>query len=510
MNQIILIFSLFAFGLLFGLLFKKHIPVELICSTAFLWGSLYWVISALFMLNFSIPYTLPNILISFSFALVLILNFFIRKQLWKLNKKETLWVLASLLVFTLILFATSTWNFSAGTLDSMTKILAGKSLAYDGITPLNQAIFGSIGSFAPIMQSISVLIKVDYMYLVSPAFAFSLFLTFLLLSRQILQPVTKSWLPISLLTLGMFTTTYFIRFQIFYIHDSLIAGTYLLTSLAGFWLSIKEKKPFWLVFSTLSLLGFSLARVENPVFAIFFLAIVLSTQKIPKKHQLRAFIPFLSVNILWYIRILMTLDADGRFLKTSNTLITIGALCSFGLYIYLSSKINWIEKKITSKIYPLMMLSLMLAVLFFIIRQPLHTFTNISNITRNFYVHGLWGASSILVTFLLVFLPLPNLNNIEDRVFSASIIVFITLTVLVGGLRGTYRLGWSDSANRMMVHIMPTVFLYLIVKYRNLSESSQLQIDELTQTRRFQATIIGTFLLVIMLIPLIGLNLLYN
>ena len=510
MNQILLFLSLFVFGLLFGSLFRRHLPVELRCATAFLWGSLYWVVSALFFLSLSIPYTLVNMLLSFGVALILILLSLARDKSWKITKKELIWTLSSITAFVLILFAATTWNFSTGTMDSISKIMYGKSLAYDGITSFNQSSFGSMGSFAIIMQSISVLIRDDYVFLVAPSFAYSLLMIFLLLGKQILFPVTKNWLPITLLTFLFLMSTYFMRFQIFYIHDNLIVGTFLITSLASFWLSMRENNPYWLIFGSLGLLGFSLARIENPIFSIFFLAIVLYTQKVPKKYQLFTFIPFLSLNILWYIRIFMTLDAEGRLLKTGNTLLTIGAMLGFGLYIYLSWKSNWIEANITPRIDSLMLASLISALLFFIIQQPAHTISNISIIARNFYVDGLWGVTSIVSTFFLILIPIPDSNNKEDRIFSLSIIVFLLLMVLVGGLRSPYRLGWSDSANRMMVHIMPTVFLYIIVKYRNLLEASQLQINELTQTRRFQATIIGAFILIIALIPLIGFNLLYN
>ena len=510
MNQILLLTGLFITGLLFGILFKKYLPVELICSTAFLWGSLYWVVSALFFLSFSMPYTLLNILLSFGLAMTLILYFFIRNQSWKLSKKEIIWILGSITAFLLTLITASTWNYSAGTLDSISKIMYGKSFAYDGITALNQNALGVMGSYTIIMQSISALISADYMYLVEPAFAFSLFLTFLMLGKKILFPVLKNWYPITLLILGSFASAYLMRFQVFYIHDNLIAGTYLLISLASFWLNIKEKNPFWLVFSMLGLLGFSLTRIEAPIFAICFLTIALSTQKITKKLQLMAFIPFLLLNILWYSRILMTLNSDGRFLKTSNALITIGILFSFALYIYLSSKIKGIEEKITPRIHWLMILALLLALVFFIHQKADHIFTNIYTIVRNFYGDGLWGSISILITFFLVFLPIPNSKNIENRIFSSSLIVFPLLMVLIGGLRNPYRLGWSDSANRMMVHIIPSAYLYLSIKYRDITEASQYQIDELIHGKRFQITIIGITVLLIFFMSAIGYTLLHN
>ncbi|MCE5206692.1 MAG: hypothetical protein LLG42_00080, partial [Chloroflexi bacterium] len=427
---------------------------------------------------------------------------------WKLNKKEIVWILGSLFTFSLILIAATTWNYSAGTMDSISKIMYGKSFAYDGITALNQSALGVMGSYMIIMQSISVFINADYMYLVEPAFAFSLFAIFLLLGKEILSSKVKNWLPVTLLILGLFASTYFIRFQIFYIHDNLIAASYLLMSLASFWLNIKDKNPYWLIFGMLGLLGFSLTRIEAPLFAICFLAIVVSTQQVPKKHQLTAFIPFLSLIILWYFRIYLTLDTGGRFLKPDNTLFTIGILFAFGLYIYLSSKIVWIEEKITSKLHRVMILALLLALVFFIIQKPDHVFTNISTIIENFYVNGLWGSTSILLTFLLVFLPLPNSKHVEDRIFSTGITVFLILMVLIGGLRNPYRVSWSDSANRMMVHIIPSACLYLIVRYRNFTEASQSQIDELIQEKKFQFLIVGISMLVLILMFSIGFNLL--
>ena len=61
--QFIFLYALQMLGILFGISFKKNLHITFISLSGLLWGQLFWVIAAMLLMIFGVPFLLPNILI---------------------------------------------------------------------------------------------------------------------------------------------------------------------------------------------------------------------------------------------------------------------------------------------------------------------------------------------------------------------------------------------------------------------------------------------------------------
>jgi hypothetical protein len=273
-NQVLFLLGLYTIGVLTGLLFKKHIPFIFIYLTGFLWGSLIWVIAGVSFLIVSIPYSALNMLLLAIAILITVAIIHIRRGTWRMTRSEILWLVGVMAAFVLVVSVAAQYNFSVASSDSVQQIMLGRNIANHGFTESATRELASWGVFLPILQSASVFLGDGYLYSAQPAFAFTLLLTFFYLSRRAARQsfsgarVAPAFALLATLALA---STYFIVFQAFYIHNSLIAATYLFVAIGSFWLALSERNNVWLVFAMLALTGFSISRTESPLFALIYL-----------------------------------------------------------------------------------------------------------------------------------------------------------------------------------------------------------------------------------------------
>jgi len=110
------------------------------------------------------------------------------------------------------------------------------------------------------------------------------------------------------------------------------------------------------------------------------------------------------------------------------------------------------------------MLGLLLLVLVFMVFQkPEHMMDSITAIIKNMIESGRWGITWIIFILLLVFsLTQPRVP--KEELFFYFISSFFSLLLAISYFRAPFRLGWGDSANRMLTHILPIIILYVLMK----------------------------------------------
>jgi len=465
MNQIGFLTGIYLIGIVFGLNFKRNIPFPFICLTAFFWGATIWVVlnvGCMLISSPSIHHIAVLMAITFS---VLSISIILRNN-WKLKTIEIAWLIGTLTVLTLITSFFTRFNFSKASFDSLLIIQMGREVILHGSDSWGLASPSSYGVFIPFMQSASVYLDMDYLYAFQPTLEVMFIFSFLYLNIHLLSYFIinkRRAIGLSILATTALVSTYFIFFQLFYIHTNFLSAIFLYFSICTFWLSRKEQNNTWMVFAILALIGFSLSRTENILFALIVLAIFVSSDQRSRPIQLFTYLPFLIFFSLWNLRIRTIPPSSIDVLNIGIIYAIAFLLIAFGVLILLSNQ-DWIKKNIIVKLDQIIWIVFCLGLFLMFLIKPAHMITGLINLFTNLFSTGIWGFSWFFLIGLIIitwFQP----SFINDSYFRTVIHLFTISVMLMMFFRSPYHTGWGDSGNRMMTTIVPITFTYILLKY---------------------------------------------
>jgi hypothetical protein len=198
------------------------------------------------------------------------------------------------------------------------------------------------------------------------------------------------------------------------------------------------------------------ARLEGLLVALLLIIIFLETQVArPWEVFLGTFL--LSVPVILWAQCIQQPTAGGLTLTSSKKIY--GAIapyfCLATIYCMspIRSHLYWLR--------PLSLYALGGALATYLLVDPVGYSATILSTSSNMTISVPWGIFWV-VTLTLVFSPLAISRDEIGARTKYLIVAYIALTLALGGLRTPYRLGWGDSANRMMIHIVPLVTFFLI------------------------------------------------
>ena len=466
MDQILFLFGLYGFGVYFGLLFKRELPCILIGLTGYLWGALFWVIGGMFLQVLRIPYTPFSMTAFFVFMGIVFSILHSRNKTWDLSRRELTILLLIAFGFFLALLLVSYFNLSVVSTDSIIYILTGRRIAYEG---LSREVIGALlmrGVYLPQLQAASVFLGDGYLYVAQPGFGFTFAVLFYYISHRIIGHLLSDKrlvVALTLLSSLVLFSTYFIIFQIFYIHNNLISAVYLFLAVSAFWLTTVEGKKSWMVVGVLALLGFSLARVEAPAFALIFLILMISVGQIPYRIRLISILPFLTILFLWYVYLLLGMGDPTRILNLKRSLAIIGSLVASGVLVVFSEH-KLIKRFVLPHLPKIMLGFFVLALIYVAYQKPEYMKISVWSSIKNLFEEGGWGIVWIIFPFLIV-ISMAGPKIVQGELFFYGISSFLFLLLELSYFRNPYRVGWGDSANRMLTHILPIIILYVLMKF---------------------------------------------
>ena len=464
MSQVLFLMGLYGFGVYFSLLFTRQLAVLLIGISGFLWGALFWVLGGMTLLMLQLPYTSASMAILFIILVIGISLLHFKNKTWQISRREMIYLITMALVFLGVLILASQYNLSIASTDSIIYIVTGRRIPYEGFSQSVMVELADRGGFLPLLQSASVFLGDDYIFAAQPAFGLSLAGIYFYLTQRILGHLLNDKrlaLSLSILSGLVLFSTYFVVFQTFYIHTNIICAVYLFLSVCGFWLASVEEKDSWVIVGMISLLGFSLARLESPVFALPFLVLLISWGKIPYRILLVSILPYLTYLIIWYLYLSRGVGDVDLTLDQPRTLAVIGVLAAC-IILVLFSKVNWIKRWVLPHLPMIMLGVLVLVVAIMFIQKPEHMYTSMKVILKNVLESGRWGITWVVFSFL-VFISLFWPGSLREAYFFYGISSFLLLLLAISYFRVPYRVGWGDSANRMLTHILPILILYGLI-----------------------------------------------
>ncbi len=484
MNQVFFNVALLLVGFSVSLPFINQVPYSFLCMSAYLWGSLVWVVSCCFLLIIG-AYNLQAITILIGIVIILSVYWAARQKTLRFSSSHLYGFLTTLAVFIIISVLSTYFNYSVVTVDSASRIFIGKSLVMDGFTLDTRINLGSFNIFAMAIQSASVLLGEQYIYSFQPLLFFSLIGIFFSLTLHSLYSSLKlKSFHIAFLSTIFLCSVYFVVFQAFYIHDHLFTSLFFLISISSFWLANQTNNPAWNFFGALAAIGLSLSRVEGPVFLFVILILALIQDQFPYRTRLLTFLPPIFAVIAWNLAIVSSASSGVHAMKPERVLIMVAAYLGLAVFVVFS---KWnLVKKLFSHFKWMVPLGLIIVFIGFFVIKPSHIWTNVVMIASNMFHNGRWGMFwyfVLLLTFLSILLPkMPN-----EGFYTKNLLSFFIILIDLGGLRSSFRLGWSDSANRMLIHITPLIVFYLTLKYAAAWRTTQEQIQTFIKKKSYFA-----------------------
>lgn len=472
--------TLYGAGLVVGLLLARDLPVLWVTVTAWLWGALLWVLGVMLALVLGLPMTqvLPVLwllLIALCAGGTFVL---LRDGTTRFSHAEWLILGAHTLLFGVVALLACTINLARASPDSLSMLTFARNIAGTTFYDLNAEQLLAVdrwGVFLPALHTPADLLNEDYLYAAQPLFAFVLLELMVLSAYRITTAhVSRQMIALALTTasvLVMFSTAMVI-FQVYYIHTNLLSAVYLLAAVMALWCaqetaqaeqtpSLQGEAQGWLALSALAWAGFCLLRVEAALFMALFFILALHGDTLPYRARMRALLPMIGGLFVWYAFLLIVLQNSGSRLSALNSLMLLAALGSAGGLLVVS-RLPWIARTLLPRMEWLAGGGLALALTGAFIIRPAHMADSVAGVWENLALASWptwWGSLWLFVIAAWAFaLIQPRLPH--DGVFWVGVPAFVALMILLSAARRPYHEGWSDSANRMVTHILPLALIY--------------------------------------------------
>jgi hypothetical protein len=334
----------------------------------------------------------------------------------------------------------------------------------------SRMVFSQWGPVIPLIHSLTKWLNQRLYWQYEPLFALNLVAlvwytvyTVIRPHRSFVQSVAGAGILISVMT----CSNIFV-FHIFYIHVNIIAATYLYLAVVSVIAMAEQRGKAYEIVALLSLITFSLIRLEAPLFAIVILLVMMFRNGYSYVDRLKVVIPFTVVLIAWHARVYFFLPQEPDILSKRFVLAMIAVLIGFGLFTLSSGSkpLSWIVKQTPGlTVVGLMLTSTVLTML-----KSAHMGTSLKSIARNILFEGNWGYTWYLIIFLAAvayFVPrdATGLGDGADHPITMVLVSYIVLVYSLAYFTNAYHPGEIDSANRLMLQLMPLVILYFAGHY---------------------------------------------
>ena len=252
-------------------------------------------------------------------------------------------------------------------------------------------------------------------------------------------------------------------YHAFYINGHMLNAALILFIVGGSWLlAIKAHIPkralLTLIF--IAIMALAVTRPEASIFAALGLLPLLFSWSVPWKHR-TILLAVLGLSITaWHGFLWFEYTRAGLPVEASVTWMIVLGLAA----IIFSPLLAWRRlEKISHQLLIIIEIGLWLALAFMVFTNTSMFYRSSVAIVHNVFLnYGGWGVS--LAVLGLLVLGVLVLTNFPNRIFLRfPLTTFIPVALLLAYLRsGAYRVGYGDSLNRMLIHFVPLIILFIV------------------------------------------------
>jgi len=322
-------------------------------------------------------------------------------------------------------------------------------------------VFSMWGPLVPFMHSITNLLGQKLYWQYQPVLSLNLvaivFYTVYTIIREqksILQSCVAATLLVSLMALSNV-----FLFHVFYIHTSILSGLYLYLFVFALIKMPQQPGTAYELLALLSLIAFSLVRLEAPLFAVVILLVASFWRGWSYVNRLKLIIPFIALFVAWYARVYFLLPESPDLLTPKLVVAMILALVGFGLFAVVSG-LKILDPLVKRTPFVTLIVLALLSIILTIVK-PEHMLTSLQSIGRNILVTGDWGLTWYVIFFLATALYFARRDPTERHWMLMVLVTYALLVYNLAYFTNSYRIGATDSGNRLVLQALPLVLLYL-------------------------------------------------
>ena len=391
----------------------------------------------------------------------------VKRQRW--NRRTLQAAGAGVLGFAALCFPFCYWNFSAFSYDSHLFVMYGRVLGNDGhlsVDMLQQ--LDKWGMFQVVAHAMSAFVKQDYLYGLAPAFAVSMMATFAVALGEALGALRVARLHKALwvcLAVAVLLAIPLFRFHVVYVHSNMASAGYLLFFVVLFWLAEVKNDPSFIPIAFLSLLAFSVLRVEAVPYAIVFLVVTVMDSRLPRLVLLRWYLLYTAGLVAWFSLLGFNVPADSLYLTPTKCLLFASAL--FLLFMFWLVKDRPPIRHLTRHLSLLAVVACGLGIVYAAVTHGDNMRESGSIWLRDLWRSPWWASIWKLVVILTVvglFFPAPPLC----KRFVLGVWLFFGLTLIVSSTSTAFGPDIDGGMIRITIHILPVVVFYGALKFAPL------------------------------------------
>ncbi len=472
LHQSLFVFLLFVYGLLVLTCFSRFLQPNLTIVLAFIVGTLLWVVASLFTLYVGLPFKAWSV-IAIAAAFLPIAYFLGKPEIKTVEFKKWIFPLMYAYAFSLLF---SILNFALFSQGSYAIISLGESLAING--ELTSAIL-TRGAGYPLATSMLFAPAILFDYSFSNGVYFALGISFFLavaytIYLEIVKRVKKHVAIIASVMAFVFFMSANVLTSIMLFNPFLNSISAICMFLSIYFMyQAKEERAFEVYFSAFFLSIFIIARVESIVYALI-LMLIFSTLPVMKKRM----VPYALINsvfmLLWYFWFFTNVGSgygSDYFVNYTKLFIIAGLTALFFIYlIFFSGKRWWsgIEKNLLN----ILIAGMVLTYIALTVMDFATSLKNIRILFVNVLLTGSWGVACVgaLTALMLCYYFIPKINFVDYSLFAYLLFMII---IFMFRMDMPLRIGLTDSANRMMVNVIPLAVFITVTRLTPLMFKSE-------------------------------------
>jgi hypothetical protein len=330
----------------------------------------------------------------------------------------------------------------------------------------------------PLIQAIGWASGTVYSPVLSPLFgATTLAAIGWLATRSMRRDKVKMTWQIGLLASAgalLMTTNRFV-FNLTYINGHMLLAMMLLVGVGLVWLGVVEGEHRFFYVSSLAFAAAAITRAESLIVVALFLIPFLSTQQLALRDRLVVTMPVSILAFTWF-GVVLPPHAREAGLSLSHLIGNVAIAALLAVFASIAGVRGL--RRFVPLVPWLAVAGTLLILAIYVQSDPSLFLTSVNAMAANAAFWGFWGFFWFIVPTLLIAAILSS-NVDEDHLWTFGLSGFFLFIPVAGYLRGSaFRIGGGDSANRMLLHIVPMVILFILVAAGRATTQAEAQGDD--------------------------------